>query len=305
MACRPATPTPEHQHLGRAQRAGGRGQHREVAAGQAGRHERGLVAGDGGLRGERVHGLGAADAGQQLQGEARDLAVAQRAHGLEGLVRLQQADQHGALAQQPDLGRRGRIDLEHDVGGEGLGGGLDHRRRRVVLVADVAEPAGAPLDEHLRAQRLVLLGHGRHERHPGLAHRGLRGHAYANGHRSSSVRKGPRGGSYDCVPARGAAKTSRGQSKRGGARDQQRKARADEPLERPRAPAVRPAGGARRPTTEPTPTCVVSTAPARTTGTSPPDASPGGRRRSRRPPGRRCGRPWPGPARRRRTSGRA
>ena len=45
--------------------------------------------------------------------------------------------------QQLGLGRRGRVHLEHHVGGEGLGGGLDDGGRRELLVAEVAELAGA------------------------------------------------------------------------------------------------------------------------------------------------------------------
>ena len=63
-------PGAEDQHLGRRDRAGGGGHHREEAAGLA-RGEQGRgVAGDVRLRGERVHRLGAGDPRDRLHREA-------------------------------------------------------------------------------------------------------------------------------------------------------------------------------------------------------------------------------------------
>ena len=93
-----------------------------------------LVAGDGRLRGERVHRLGARDARQQLEREARDAGVAQRGDAVEGLVRLQQTDEHRVALEEAHLVRAGRLDLEHHVGAEGVGR-VDQGRRRELLVA--------------------------------------------------------------------------------------------------------------------------------------------------------------------------
>ena len=60
----------EHQHARRRDGAGGRGHHREEAAGLAGGEQRRGVAGDVGLGGERVHRLGAGDPRDRLDGEA-------------------------------------------------------------------------------------------------------------------------------------------------------------------------------------------------------------------------------------------
>ena len=62
----------EHQHLGRAHGAGGGGEHREEARQLLRGDQRGAVAGHGGLRGQRVHRLGARDARDGLHGEAGD-----------------------------------------------------------------------------------------------------------------------------------------------------------------------------------------------------------------------------------------
>ena len=115
-------------------RAGGRGHHREEAAGLAGGEKCGGVAGDVGLRGERVHRLGAGDPRDRLDGEAGDAAGGERLRRVLGGERGEEADQDLALADLADLlGGRDR-DAEHDVGAP-CGRG----------VADV----GAGLGEHL------------------------------------------------------------------------------------------------------------------------------------------------------------
>ena len=62
----------QHQHLGRAHGARGGGQHREEARQLLGGDQRGAVAADRGLRGERVHRLRARDARDRLHREAGD-----------------------------------------------------------------------------------------------------------------------------------------------------------------------------------------------------------------------------------------
>ena len=62
----------EHEHLCRGDGAGGGGHHREEAARFARGEQRRGVAGDVGLRGERVHRLGAGDPRDRLHREAGD-----------------------------------------------------------------------------------------------------------------------------------------------------------------------------------------------------------------------------------------
>ena len=71
IACRPGDAGAEHEHAGRRDRAGGGHQHREEPGHAVGGDQHGLVAGDGRLRGERVHRLGARDPRDRLHREAR------------------------------------------------------------------------------------------------------------------------------------------------------------------------------------------------------------------------------------------
>ena len=71
---------PEHHHLGGLHGAGRRHQHREEAIQGRRRQQHRLVAGDVGLGGEGIHGLGAADARQQLQSQRRHLPALQLIH---------------------------------------------------------------------------------------------------------------------------------------------------------------------------------------------------------------------------------
>ena len=68
----------DDQHLRRADGARGGGQHRQEAIERVGRDQHRLVAGDGGLRGQRIHRLRARDARHQFHREAGDLPIAQR-----------------------------------------------------------------------------------------------------------------------------------------------------------------------------------------------------------------------------------
>ena len=139
----------EHEHLGGADGAGRGGEHREEARQLLRGDQGGAVAGDGGLRGERVHRLGARDARDGLHGEARDAGLGQGAHRVGGRQRGEEADQHRAARQAADLLGRGRRDLGHDLARVAVaerGAGL-----LVVGIRVVRPGAGAGLDRDLDA----------------------------------------------------------------------------------------------------------------------------------------------------------
>ena len=109
----------EDQHLGRRHGAGGGGHHPEEAARLAGGDQGRGVAGGGGLRGERVHRLGAGRARDRLHREAGDAGRGQRLVGLGRGPGREVADQDLARVEAADLlGGRGG-DAEDDVGAPG------------------------------------------------------------------------------------------------------------------------------------------------------------------------------------------
>src|ERR1700709_1387667 len=140
-ACRPATPAPSTRTLAGgtvpaagvlipkkrpgpaggaripAWRGGGGGGHDpEEAAGLAGGDQHRRVAGGGGLRGERVHRLGAGRARDRLHREAGDAGLSQRIVGLGRGPRGEVADEDLARVELGDLGARRGGDAEDDVG---------------------------------------------------------------------------------------------------------------------------------------------------------------------------------------------
>ena len=129
----------EHEHLGRRDRAGGGHHHRQEAAEVVRRDEHGLVAGDVGLRGQRVHRLRARDARDRLHRERRRAGVGQRLRRLGVRERAEEADEDGVVAELGDLlvGRRG--DLHDDVGVPDVVGD-----RRAGLLVDARRRASSP-----------------------------------------------------------------------------------------------------------------------------------------------------------------
>ena len=97
IACRPATPAPSTRTLRGRDGAGGGGHHREEAPRLAGGEQRRRVAGDVGLRGERVHRLGAGDPRDRLHREARHAGRGERPVGIGRGQRREVADQDLAL----------------------------------------------------------------------------------------------------------------------------------------------------------------------------------------------------------------
>ena len=152
----------EDEDVGRRDRAGGGHHHRHRPVVLDRRIEHRLVAGEVALRAERIHALGARDAGQELERHGGQPARRVGGHqaGLGG--GREEADQQGALLHQADLVRLGerRLDLEHHVGavehrglalGDG-GPGLGERR-----VAEVGAGAGAGLKANFGATGDQLL----------------------------------------------------------------------------------------------------------------------------------------------------
>ena len=100
-ACSPATPPPMMTTAAGRNRAGGGHQEREVAVESRCRHQNRLVAGDGGLRRQRVHRLRPGDAWHQFHRHRGDAAARQlsRTRG-RSVVRVEQADPDAARGER-------------------------------------------------------------------------------------------------------------------------------------------------------------------------------------------------------------
>ena len=119
-------PGPHHQHLGRRHGAGRRHEHREELGQVLGRRQAGPVAGHRGLGREGVHGLGPADAGQEVEAVDGGTPGGQGLHGVGGGHRLEEADQRHPLGQGRHLlGGRGLHPGHHGGAGQGGGGAVD------------------------------------------------------------------------------------------------------------------------------------------------------------------------------------
>ena len=113
-----------------------------------GREQRRLVAGDGGLRRERVEWLRARDARDRLHRERRDSARSKALDPVGIRQRREEADQNRAVSQRRDFVLRRRRDLDDEVRVErvvdeacaGVGIRLVEERRLVT---------GVPLDRDL------------------------------------------------------------------------------------------------------------------------------------------------------------
>ncbi len=120
----------DDKHLGGADRAGGGNQHGKNLR-QGGRpQQHGAIAGDGGLRRENVHHLGAGDSRQQFQGEERGPAAGELLVGLGLPQRVAEPDNH--------LARR--------------------KPRQVVFALQGVAAAGADLEDHFGGEDLVAGG---------------------------------------------------------------------------------------------------------------------------------------------------
>jgi hypothetical protein len=173
----------DDEHRRRADRAGRGRQHREELVERGGAEQHGLVASDGGLRGQRVHRLCARDAGHQLHREARDLPVLQRAHERRLVVRRQEARDDGAGLQARDHARVRRLHGEQEVrGGNDRVSPVGEGGILVLGIGEARRGAGAALEEDPGALAGELGGHLGHDCDAVLASHGLFQHADRDWH---------------------------------------------------------------------------------------------------------------------------
>ena len=139
IACRPATPAPSTSTFAGRDGAGGRGHHREEAARLARGEQRRRVAGDVGLRGERVHRLRAGDPRDRLHREAGHarraasaLLVSAEVSGARRPIRT------WPCRSLPISSARGHGDVDDDVGAPGVA--RSRRRPRCTRSRDGRTP---------------------------------------------------------------------------------------------------------------------------------------------------------------------
>ena len=140
-----------------------------------GREQHGAIPGDGALRRQRVHRLGAGDAGDGLHGEGRDARGRERPRRVGVGEGVEEADQDRSAREALDFRLLGRADNGHDLAAPGVadrGSGLLERG-----VRDVRAIARAGLDHKVEPTGAEAAHHVRHERHARLAGGGLVRHA--------------------------------------------------------------------------------------------------------------------------------
>jgi len=157
IACRPATPAPRTSTL-----AGGTVPAAVMNIGKKrGRSEAAImrrpVAGHRGLRAERVHCLGAADAREQVEAEAVMRRSTERCGSGRGWRRLEHADYHRLGRHLARFCRRGRLHLADHVG-VGIESGqsgatVAPRRCRTRRIGERASPAPASMVTSMPAAR--------------------------------------------------------------------------------------------------------------------------------------------------------
>ena len=160
-------PCPHHQHPRRLDRAGRGHHHRHGPAEFAGGIERGLVAGEVGLRRQHVHRLRPGNARDQLHRHRRDAGLCVGLDILGVLQRRQQADERGPPLHHIQLvgltvlaAEQRALDLQHDVGIADRGGGIGGDRRPGSLIGGVEETGaltGAGLDRDVETHADELL----------------------------------------------------------------------------------------------------------------------------------------------------
>ena len=139
-----------HQHFGRPDRAGGRGDLRQDA-GEMGRAElHGVVSRQGGLARQRVHRLRPRDARHTFHGEAGDLLLEQALHQRRLLVRIDEGDEDRAFLHRVDHVQRGRLHGEDHIG-------VADQLLAIIDEGDVLERGVGQLDGVARARLHVQL----------------------------------------------------------------------------------------------------------------------------------------------------
>ena len=180
----------DDQHLGRRDIAGGGGQQRHELGQVIGRHQDGLVAGDGRHRRERVHVLRAGGARDRVHAEGGHALVVQRLDQIRVDHRLQEGDQGLAAAKEPDLIRRRLLDFDDQVGLLKDGGVIGHDGRAgsfIGVVEQVSRRARIRLDYDSIALGDQALDGVRHERDPSLARNDLTGNADRDGRAAATA----------------------------------------------------------------------------------------------------------------------
>ena len=212
----------EHENARRGDGPGRGHQHREQLRAPVGREEHRLVAGDRGLRRQRVHRLGAGDARDRLHRERDDASLAQARDAVGVGQRLEEADQHDAGRKRGDLvhGRLADPDDGVGVGEQARAVGELRAALGVLLVREPGEHARPALDDDVEPRGASFAAGVGRQGHPVFAGRGLPGHADL--HLAENLREGFR--------TRGGNQTSRGSTRRlcdrhGGLRPRARRAR--------------------------------------------------------------------------------
>ena len=185
-----------HEHLGGRDLAGGGDLAGEEAAEVVAGLDDRPVAGDVRHRAQRVHLLGAADAGHHVHGDGGDALALERLEQLGVLGGVDEADQDLALAGALDLDGLGGAHLGDDVGLlPELGGGFHHLDAgfAVGVVREAGGVAGPGFDDAVVTELLQRLGGLGGQGHPLLAVEDLLGGTDLHGGSLPLLRRRPAG----------------------------------------------------------------------------------------------------------------
>ena len=174
----------DNDHLGRADGAGGGGEHREKPAGQAGGAQRHEVAGHGGLGGQHVHRLSTGDAWNQLHGEAGDLLVAQALDHVRVTMRRQHGQQNRTVLERLHLFQSRPLYLEDHIGLgiQRLGAIHQPAAFTISFIGEESAETRAFFHQDLHAELGETLGHRRVQRDPLFARNGFLRDGHTNRH---------------------------------------------------------------------------------------------------------------------------
>ena len=106
----------DDQHFGGADRAGGAGKLGQDTGKMGGTQLHGVIAGQRGLAGQRVHCLGAGNPWHPLHGKAGDLSVQQPLHQSRFIVFVDEGDKDRPLLHRVNNFQRGRLHGKNDIG---------------------------------------------------------------------------------------------------------------------------------------------------------------------------------------------
>ncbi len=211
----PSHSGPHDQHLGRRHGTGRRHEHGEELGQVLGGRQPGSVTGHRGLRGERVHGLGPADARQEVEAVDRRPLAGQGSHRVEIGQRLQERDDRDPGRVGGDLGGRRRLHPGHKSGGGDGRRGIAFDRRPRLAVTIVGETGGVPgarLQNHIGVGLDQPCGHLGDHGHPVLTRARFLDHGHLHGKRYTAnpldgLRYGAGGPAVIEVPIGAAAPT--------------------------------------------------------------------------------------------------